>query len=153
MYQLDLADPRLAIPGPVYQRSDGLLDRFTTRRQPRSRAGERRKRIAFFAPDRPGENTVPVCQVKTDDGHHVLRVGNPRGDDPPRILFHALPVDAKPQPKTAQPLYEFSRPKDNRRAYSTDPSWSAPDFDQPGRPICQVWRNPGRPTLPAAADR
>ncbi len=152
MYQLDLADPRLAIPGPVYQRSDDLPDRFATRRQPRSRAAERRKRIAFFAPDRPGENTVPVYQVKTDDGRHVLRVGNLPETSRATILFHAVPLDAKPQAKTAQPLYEFSRPKDNRRAYSTDPSWSAPDFDQRGRPICQVWRNPGRPTLPAAAE-
>jgi len=128
MYQLDLADPRLAIPGPVFQLSDGLPDRFTTGRQPRSRPAEGKSRIAFFAPDLPGENTVAVCQVKTDDGHHVLRVGNPRGDDPPGILFHALPRDAKPQPKTA-------------------------GFDKRGRPICQVWRNPGRPTLPAGAGR
>jgi hypothetical protein len=150
MYKLDLSDPRLAIPAPVFQLSEGSPDRFGTLQEAGPQAA--RKTIAFFAPDRPGANTVPVYQVDTDDGHPALKVGDLAQDAPPPIAFHALPLEAKARPKTVVPLYEFSSPKDNRRAYSTHRSWSAPGFDRSLRPVCFVWPNPGRPTLPEATD-
>lgn len=154
MYKLDLADPRLAIPAPVFVRSEGPPDQFGFHRQAGPGGVENNGPIAFFALDRPVENhTVAVFAAATQPGHPLLKVGNPPGDDRPAILLHALPLDAEPRPKTVQPLYEFTNPKENRRAYSTNSSWSAPGFDRPGRPICLVWPNPGRPTLPGMIDR
>jgi hypothetical protein len=172
MYKLDLGDPRLAIPAPVLQLSDDLPDRFGTYRQAGGRhwrvagvGGDARAtrsghaqaaspgKIAFFALDRPVRGqTVSVRQVKTGDGHPALKVGDSPTGAGEEIAFYALPLDTEHRLKTVQPLYEFSRAKDNRRAYSTDPSWSAPGFDRSGRPICLVWRNPGPKILPEATD-
>jgi hypothetical protein len=177
MYKLDLSDRRLAIPAPVLQLSEGPPDRFGTLKQagplgkgdshllPGRPAGcfaqkvavtFSRRRIAFFALDHAGENTVPVYQVKTDDGHPALKVGDPKTEirsPKTEIVFHALPLDAARPVKTVQPLYEFSTSEGSRRAYSLDPSWSMPDFKSPGRPICLVWLNPGRQMPPALTDR
>jgi len=173
MYKLALGDPRLAIPAPVLQLSEGPPDRFGTPKQAGPQGDKRT--IAFFALDRAGEHTVPVYQVETDDGHPALNVGNlkseirnPKSETNPtseirnpksqipnpksQIAFHALPLDTDPRPKTALPLYEFSTSEGGRRAYSTDPSWSMPDFKSPGKPICLVWPNPGRPTPPQVTD-
>ncbi len=151
MYKLDLSDPRLAIPAPVFELSRGLPERFGMQRQ--AGPGPGGKEIAFFALKRPVEGkTVAVCRGKTQQGGYFLQVGA-APEDRRTVVLHALPVDAKPRPKTVRPLYEFSSPRDNRRAYSTDPSWSAPGFDRKGRAICLVWPNPGRSGLPGAADR
>jgi hypothetical protein len=138
----------------VLQLSEGPPDRFGAFKQTGPEADKRT--IAFFALDHAGENTVPVYQVKTDDGHPALRVGDLKSEirnPESEIVFHALPLDADPRPKAALPLYEFSTSEGTRRAYSTDPSWSMPEFKSPGKPICLVWPNPGRPTLPALTGR
>jgi hypothetical protein len=166
MYKLDLGDPRLAIPAPVVQLNDGPPEQFGTFK-PAGPEGDKRT-IAFFALDRPGENTVPVYQVRADDGHPALRVGelkseirNPKSETNPKseirnlkseIIFYALPLDAAPRPKTVVPLYEFSASEGGRRAYSVDPSWSMPGFKSPGKPLCLIWPNPGRPRRPEATD-
>ena len=151
MYKLDLSDPRLAIPAPVFEFSGRPPNRFGTHRQAGSGKGQRK--IAFFALDRPVEKkTVAVCQGKTDDGLYFLKVGAAPGDRP-AVAFHALPLDTESKLKTLRPLYEFFNSEDNRRAYSTDRSWSAPGFARPGRAICLVWPNPGRSGLPGAAGR
>jgi hypothetical protein len=78
MYKLDLSDPRLNLPVPVYERVGGGYAMGSSH----AASGER---VAFFALERPGVGTVPV---------------GPK-DEP---VFHALPLDAKNPPKAAVAL-------------------------------------------------
>ena len=133
MHRLDLADPRLALPVPVYRREGGVG--LVPGPRP---AGSR---VAFFAPDRPAPGTVPVFEA--EDGESPRLVLAAPGAGPP--LFFALPADAPGPPPTAVPLHEFVGPAGTPRAYSTEPSWPAPGYRRADRPACLVWRAPARP--------
>jgi hypothetical protein len=93
MYKLDLSDPRLNLPVPVYRTQGGG---FATGPD---RAGSGPP--GFFALPRPGTGTVPVVSVGG-----TLRVG----DGTSKPLFHALPADAKDPPKAAMPLADGPKP-------------------------------------------
>ena len=57
MYQLDLSDPRLALPVAIYEDSVGLRappPRLVTKASPADREATPPRPVAFFAPDRPG---------------------------------------------------------------------------------------------------
>jgi hypothetical protein len=131
LYKLDLSDPRLALPAPVYDVSAGAApDAFAAARP----AKEKAPRVAFFAPDHAPGGAVPVLTSK--DG---LQVGKA---DEKGALFYALPADAKDPPPATTPLYEY-RPKDGgRRAYSVDPGLSLPGYERTEKPLCLVWRRP-----------
>lgn len=132
MYKLDLSDPRLALPVPIYAGSQDAGSRFSSRTS-------KDARIAFFAPDLPGVDTVPVFQ---ENGR--LRVGS-KGD-PGTPAFYALPADTADPPPTTTPLYEFVNGK--RRAYTTDTAWTKPGFRRLEQPVCLVWKNPMSVRLP-----
>jgi hypothetical protein len=147
MYKLDLADPRLVLAVPVYDLSEGAEPPGAFGTRSRWKAGMRARRIAFFAPDRPGQGTVPVCERTGDGDSRILQVGDPprsADGDKPAPVFHALPAEIKAPPPTTVPLYEFRHEDGARRAYSTDRSWSRPGFRRSERPLCLVWRNPMR---------
>ena len=132
LYKLDLSDPRLAVPTPVYDVSAGAAPETFAAAAP---ADGKEGRVAFFAPDRPFHGGVAVLAGK--DG---LSVG---GAEEKGALFYALPADAKDPPTGARPLYEY-RPKDGgRRAYSVDPALALPGYERAERPLCRVWRRPG----------
>ena len=124
MYRLDLSSPRLALPVAIYDLSkDGILDRFATVHEATGDSP-----IAFFAPDVPGANIIPVT------------VGG--------LKFYALSQDTPTPPPTTTPLYEFVRDSDGKHAYTTDASWSREGFRKSEKPICLVWKNPMTVTLP-----
>jgi len=136
MYKLDLADARLSLPVAVYDVSAGEVPaRFATLRDLEDEPGKRR--IAFFAPDRPGAGTVPVYGGR---GLTLAGTGDP--------LFHALPADVADPPATTVPLYEFVPEKQGDRAYTTDASWSREGYRRSDKPVCRVWRNPMALGLP-----
>ena len=121
MYRLDLADPRLALPVPVYSLSTGdVPERFGTA----AANGKTRKRrkVAFLAPDR---------DAKGNDSHlSVGARGRPLPDAPPEPgacpAVPRLPADDE---RTRRPPpwrcpNEF-RHGDGGGAYSTDKDWSA----------------------------
>jgi hypothetical protein len=149
MYKLDLSDPRLVLPVPVYQLSAQVPDRFGTR--PRRGGGDPSRRIAFFAPDRPGKGTVPVHEWQNAAGGRGLRLGAPpkasHGKSAP--VFFALPAQTRNPPGTTVPLYEFIHRDGKRRAYGTDPSWSMAGYQRGKEPFCRVWRNLMKAALPA----
>ena len=123
MYKLDLSSPRLALPVPIYVLSkDGIPDRFATV----SRATGSPP-IAFFAPDLPGLDSIPVT------------VGEAK--------IYALPADTPNPPPTTTPLYEFVS-ADGKHAYTTDGNWSSKGFRRSEHPLCLVWKNPMTVTLP-----
>jgi len=154
MYKLDLADPRLALPVPVYSLSDQEApDQFGTARD--LSAEQAGRPIAFFALDRPGIGTVPVYAGETEESgraapHSRLQVGAPGA----RILansatghqaepvFYALPAETKEPPATTLPLYEFVQENGPKRAYSTAGPRALPGYRRAEQPLCLVWRNP-----------
>ncbi len=167
MYKLDLADPRVVLPVPVYDLSaddapagatpDEAMPagvaptRFATRggltAGSRGPAG---RRIAFFALDRPRPDAVAVCVGTTDGRGAALRVATSNqqaADRPEGVLFYALPADTKNPPATTTPLYEFAGESGPARAYSTNKDWSRPGWRRSDRPLCLVWRSP-LPTCP-----
>jgi hypothetical protein len=143
MYELNLADQRLALPVPVYRLSDadgpGL---FATKGhladQPRPRA------IAFFALDRPAAGTIAVRRGAEVTGGSRLVAGSASitdGDDR-SVVFYALPADAKDPPPPTALLHEFIHDDGKTYAYSTDPEWSMAGYRRADAPVCRVWRNP-----------
>ncbi len=151
MYRLDLSDRRVFLPVPVYVTSnDGVPDRFQTG-WPEATASPLDLPIAFFAPDRPREGTVPVWSVGSGP-HRRLRLSRPdeRAASP---VFYAVPPDVDSPPPGTVPLFEFHNAETGRYAYSTRSDWSAPGFAR-GAVVCQVWVNPWKqtPRGQAAAD-
>ncbi len=88
MYRLDLNDPRLNLPVPVYALGDG---RYATGHA--AAVAARGVAPAFFALERPGSGTVAV--FATGDG---LRSGKP--PEGAKVLFHANGELAKPARST-----------------------------------------------------
>ncbi|MCS6863340.1 MAG: hypothetical protein NZT92_23785, partial [Abditibacteriales bacterium] len=139
MYKLDLSDARLVLPVPVYQLPGGEL---ATRR--RLKPAQKRLSVAFFAWDRAKEGAVAVY-VERAGNDRRLRVGTSPAEKV-EPAFYALPADTKEPPATAMPLYEFVQEGGAKRVYSTDDVVSG--YRRKEQPICWVWRNPMRVTLP-----
>jgi hypothetical protein len=136
MYQLDLADQRLALPVPVY-----LVEGSRLAAGANNLADLRDRAVAFFAPDRPGPGTIPVHQRIDPDGTQVLVAGAVSRDDQP--LFHVLPADAgKPPPGTVL-LHEFRLEAGPARYYSVVEE-PRPGYRRAGKPLGRVWQNPSR---------
>jgi hypothetical protein len=123
MYQLDLADPRLALPVPIY-----AVDREGTTRLvpgPAREESETVGDVAFFAPDRPGLATIPVRQGQAADA-------------PP--LFYVLKDTEKP-PAGTVPLHVFREKEGNGRYHSIEET-PRPGFERSGEPLGRVWKKP-----------
>jgi hypothetical protein len=103
-------------------------------------------RVAFFALDQRGVDTVAVCASETAGGHPSLTVDDLTANDSAkrRVRFHALAVNVKNPPASTVPLYEHIDAAGDRRAYSTEEALTLPGFQRQERPICRVWRNPWR---------
>lgn len=134
MYKLDVDDPRLALPAAVYQTSRGAPERFGV-----GPHGAAAWPLAFFAPDRPLKDSLPVYQDAA--GLHVGKAPDAKAVP----LFHALSVNLRARPLAVTPLYEFVSEDGKHRAYSTDAKWSQSGYVLIGNPICLVWRNPAAP--------
>jgi hypothetical protein len=147
MYKLDLADHRLVLPAPIYQLSEKTPERFGNQAsRPR---GDKSRRVAFFALDRPVKGSVPVYESRKDGSHWSLTLEAPRKgskDDKPTPLFFALAPDTKQRPATTVPLYEYVH-RDGRPAYRIDGSWSKPGYKKSKQPLCIVWRSPMSETI------
>ncbi len=149
MYQLDLSDPRLALPVPIYavQDSDSSIRHVTGTRL----TGDARSReIAFFAPDRPGVATIPIIELRDAITREWLLASNSPGHDaaskvenevPP--LFYAISDDARKPPAGTVPLSRFRQAAGPKPVDSPnrDPSTGLKRTDKPDG---LVWINPGR---------
>jgi hypothetical protein len=142
LYKLDLADSRLNLPVAIYAGSgEKPPARFGTVSQLMK---GKTAPIAFFALDRPGEGTKPIYAGPTG----ALQTHKPE-DRNALALFHALPADHREPPLTTTPLYEFVHTDSGQHAYSTDRDWGSSGYQRAEKPICLVWRNPTRLSLPA----
>lgn len=134
LYRLDLADPRLILPVPIYALvgAGGVPQGFASRAA--LPIGTGALRAAFFAPDRQMPGTVPVAQAGC--GQRLQVGGEP-------AIFYALPTESG-APETV-PLYEY-RAGDGSYAYSTEGKLAG--FSREEAPVAWVWQNPQRIALP-----
>lgn len=153
MYKLDLSDERLVLPSPVYELSANpgkqVLGRWDG-----VAIGKDVPMIAFFAPDRPFANSVPVYQRKAADGSMTLVAddaasGPKEAADKP--LFYALPADTQPPSPATVGLYLYSKGNGSQRVFSASASAPAAGLQRADKPLCLVWRSPYifTPPLPA----
>jgi len=142
VYKLDLSDPRLVLPVPIYE----LAGTLGTAQRLGAKPG--RRRLAFFALDRERRGSLPVYEVRIRKGQRVLKVGGAPSPGA-RPVFHALPAKAGQRPATTVPLYEYVHSDSGKRAYSTDASLSMAGYARSASPFCLVWRNPMGASLSA----
>jgi hypothetical protein len=139
MHRLDLADPRLTLPAPVYRvRGEGGPAYLAREGVEDRKAWARVEEVAFFAipPGRPRGELVPVYAA----GGAELRT-TPPADGKAEPLFF-VPADDKAA--GAVPLYEF-RNADGGRRYSSHSDLPGPNWRRTERPVCHVWGNPPGP--------
>ncbi len=152
MYQLDLSDPRLALPVAIYEEPSGpgTSTRLVTKASPADRAAAPPRPVAFFAPDRPGIAWRPVFEQY--DATHGQSLVVPTGGQEQerngaRPLFFILPADVKDYTAATVPLYEYREEAIGRRFYSVEaPNPNARSRLTP-KLLGRVWRNPARPRL------
>lgn len=149
LYKLELDDPRLFLPVPVW-RVGGAVPSLRTKKDIPDDVRERAP--LFFAPDRPRAGTVPIYRrLDAAANAEILTAEKPEG---PRaeIAFYAVPAEGPAPSKTAdrllRPLHEFVDER-GLRAYSTA---EAMPGHRRTRTVCRVWENPLRFNPYAVAD-
>ena len=126
MYRLDLSDPRLDLPVPVYLGADGKLALRGALDLKNARE------IPFFAlpPTAKSEGLVAVyadadrLQTAPKAGQNPLFYGAGAGQTSPDIA----------------PLYEYA--SGAKHLYSTNANLGRAGFTRAAEPVCRVWRNP-----------
>jgi len=157
MYRLDLENPRLVLPLPIYDRSATTVPGdFADNRG--LRPGMPDAPAAFFAQDRATSAsttsalhglaipTVPVHWSGAACAHPRLLAG---GTPATRPVFHALPPDAPADPGVREGLYEFVDPITGAYAYSVAESLAGYERSA-AAPLAVVWRNPISIPLPVS---
>jgi hypothetical protein len=147
MYQLDLSDPRLALPVAIYHRPARAeaAARLAPKAEPNEQASTAPRRVAFFAPDREGIATLPVYAEYDVKAGQIFRVGtggplaDPSGARP---LFFMLPADIKDYTSATTPLYELTPASGGARVYSTDSRSARGPAGWTSRVLGRVWKNP-----------
>lgn len=148
MYRLDLGDPRLVLPVPVYE-----IRRGNARRGYRLRDGVEEadawnaiESIPFYAiePDQAKGNLVPIYaqEVEIETGT-TTAVTTKRPAPSAQPLFFALP--ASPTVKNNRcivGLFEYRHTASGQRLYSTRPSLDREGWKRAEKPLCQVWKAP-----------
>jgi len=144
MYRLDLDDPRLTLPAPVYRVRDTagqnrhlLRDAVTQTRQ-----WDRVQSVAFHAvePGRASDDDLIAIYAESERKGH-LTTQQPSPSSAP--LFFALPVaETSGERPHIVDLYPYRHADSARVRYSTNPQWNAPGWKRMDRPLCRVWKTP-----------
>jgi hypothetical protein len=155
MYRLNLDDPRLVLPAPIYQvgwansvlptRTYLLADGVET-------AGKwgSVESVPFYAvePKRAGSDLVPVYTQKTAAGNgQVLRLTTTRPDSSAEPLFYAMPPDSPNENPCIVPLYEYRHTDTAQYLYWTEPQLPEKGWVRTQDPLCRVWKSPPGPLL------
>jgi len=130
MYRLDLTDPRVNLPVPVYRATNGRLG--TKAVVP---VGEVPPEPVFLALDRPLPGGVAIIE----GGAGELKLRDEGGTEPP--LLYALPVGMSAPPLTTGLLYEFTSSDGRERRYALEVDGPA-GWSRAEKPLCRVWRDP-----------
>jgi hypothetical protein len=127
MYRLDLDDPRLVLPLPVYERA-GDRQAFAM-----NAPGEK---IAFFAADRPREGLVAIGSAVA--AGETLSVLPDAGQHKP--IFYAVPADIDAAPPGTALLFAW-RNADDHLWYGVEGTHGPAGYKQQ-KPLCRVWKSP-----------
>ena len=149
MYRLDLADPRLSLPEPVYRIRTG---RDQISYGPACAIDHEKnvsaiEAIAFYAmaPDRAAGGLVAVYENTDDKGRSMLTAIRPAPTAKP--LFFGLKVDSDADTqKAAIELFEYRHRTTDQKCYSTeilDPAV----WDKNQKALCRVWQGPSEVVL------
>ncbi len=160
MYRLNLEDPRLVLPAPVYQIRGQNGERDYLLRDGMEKAGkwDSVESIPFYAvePDRAGSDLIPVYVQKIPSR---VRLTLSRPDPSAAPLFFALlPSDSPNGNSRIVPLYEYRQADTGQYRYSAEPQLPEKGWIRAENPLCRVWKPPPGPLLldakakPTAAD-
>ena len=149
MYGLDLHDPRLCLPAPVYHLENGayLLGADVNE-------ADLWKQVASvpfhaIAPERATDDLLAVFGLNSNvNGTHIARLTTERPDRETPALFYALEaVGSAEDSGMLVSLYEYQDPSTGRYVYLTDPQAQQSHGMCRDEPVCRVWRTPARPRL------
>jgi len=148
MYRLDLDDPRLVLPTPVYQMSDenGRKDYLLADGVKKAGKWDSVESVRFYAvePQRAGGDLVPVYIQKAGAGNKLTLERRDRSAGP---LFCALPADSANENPCVVPLYEYRHRDTQQYLYSTEPQLREEGWIRTNNPLCCVWKSPPGPLL------
>lgn len=147
MYKLELDDPRIFLPVPVYRTTVFPKGYWTKANLP---GPNTERSIAFFAPDRPRKDTVAVYQYR-DVAHGTTVLSTdatlPAPLDGRAVAFYAYARSAD-IPSSASlgilPLYEFIHGTTQDRIYTTELSVEQAGYARSANPVCLVWKKQTR---------
>ena len=129
MYRLELDDPRLNLPVPVYERPGDAGSTWSTVRH--GNAAPR-----FFALPKPAEGTVPIgWDEKTGRLVRLAKAAD--------ALFHAAADPAALGRDYLVPLHEWTRANQAQTIYSHDDRPPSDEkWQRSKEPLCHVWPLP-----------
>lgn len=126
MYGLDLADPRLVLPVPIYEQTADGKQRL---------APGADGKIVFMAPDRPRKGLIAVGRASDS----TPRLGVGASND---VVFYAVPPDEQKPPAGTVEFYEWRDANSPRRWYGVEGQKGPEDYRRAEKPLCRVWRYP-----------
>jgi hypothetical protein len=149
MYRLDLEDPRLILPSPVYQIHDenGRKDYLLVDGVRKAGKWASVKSVPFYAvePARAGGALIPVYAQRIPAG---VRLTLTRPGSSAAPLFFGLPAGDSPNKNSCLvPLYEYHRTDTEQYLYSTAPQLPEKGWTRTKNPLCRVWKSPLGPLL------
>jgi hypothetical protein len=150
MCRLNLDDPRLVLPAPVYQVHDeqGGTDYLMGDAVAQADKWQSVESVAFYAiePGRATDGFIAIYADKLPDGGIRLTLEPPATGAKPR--FYALPSTAQATANTCLvPLYEYRHADSGQRLHSTQSQLDEAGWSRLERPLCRVYRTPPGPLL------
>ncbi len=153
MYRLDLNDPRLYLPSPVYRiKEKKSVFSYRMRQKIDSlKSWKEVQDIPFFAlpPDRSIEGSIPVFAVNEKGKMRFTTKTPGKQDKSAKPLFYGLP-DTEPTAVTPNGKWEFNSPMlvplyeflDAKGVYSYSVKKDQAGLKRSERSVCLVWKNP-----------
>jgi hypothetical protein len=148
MYCLNLDDPRLLLPVPVYHIRDkqGQSDYLLRDVVEKTNQWDSVESIPFYAvgPKRTHGDLVPIYA----DKGRKNRLTPKRPDQSGEPIFYAVPANETQSDNSCiVPLYEYYHAKTRRRIYSTNSAIEERGWTRTKEPLCRVWKAPPVPPL------
>ena len=146
MYGLELNDPRLSLPVPVYHLQNGahMLGGDVNETEQWDQVAS----VPFCAmePGRATNDLLPVFALNSDvNGRHFRRLTTERPGPEAPVLFYALKTDSPTEDSDMLvSLHEYRDSDTGRYAYWTDGQGQQADWKRSREPVCRVWKTPAR---------
>lgn len=149
MYRLNLDDPRLVLPVPVYKVTDkqGRYQYLLRCGVEEASLWDSIESVAFYAFE-PERATAWAKAHPTAIYVQNAGLTAERPDPSAEPLFCALSPDTDVGDNSAiVSLYEYRQTETKQRLYSTDPARRRKGWVRTAQPLCRVWKAPPGPLL------